>query len=533
MPPNLDFCTQLLRIFIHMNRHLIIFLSLLASVSVCNPSFGKADKFRCMWRESPATTMVIGWNQVSGINPIICFGPIDYGQDASKYPSVKKADRVVAFHEMSNHFVRLTGLKPNTNYFFIIKDSEGVSKRYYFRTTPDDPTSRLSIAAGGDSRNMREACRKANLMVAKLKPHFVLFGGDMTDSDSPMQWIQWMDDWQYTIADDGRMTPIVVARGNHEYSNQSLIDLFDVASSNLYYKLTFCGDLLSVITLNSLIATGGDQKDWLASALAGDQDKTWRIVQYHFPIRPHTSAKLERNDQAVNWSTLFQKYNVNLAIESDAHLAKITHPIKPFLGPGNDEGYIQDASGTTYIGEGGWGAPLRQNNDDKDWTMASGSFNHFNWLWVDQMGIQIRTVKTDAAEKVEELNANNPFAIPKGIDLWNMGENGTTVTLPRKDFNNNGLFASRGSETESAPSIEVLRPDGTGKIRFSYTLDAKSDLQLALIDGKDKAIQSTTVPAQAPGRYDRQIETRNVPPGKYILILKANGKLMKKFIVMK
>ena len=44
---------------------------------------------------------------------------------------------------------------------------------------------------------------------------------------------------KHTISEDRRLTPIVVARGNHEYSNKTLIDLFDVQTIGLYYAHTF------------------------------------------------------------------------------------------------------------------------------------------------------------------------------------------------------------------------------------------------------------------------------------------------------
>ena len=43
-----------------------------------------------------------------------------------------------AFRGMNNHFVRLSSLEPDTAYYFVIEDSEGVSERYWVRTGPAD-----------------------------------------------------------------------------------------------------------------------------------------------------------------------------------------------------------------------------------------------------------------------------------------------------------------------------------------------------------------------------------------------------------
>jgi hypothetical protein len=117
----------------------------------------KAIRFRAMWRDDPATSMVIGWDQVSGSTPMIHYDEVDNGLKAEAYRIKRKPDHVVVARGLNNHFARLTGLKPNTLYYFLVKDSEGLSRRYSFRTAPNVPTERLSIISGGDSRNNREA----------------------------------------------------------------------------------------------------------------------------------------------------------------------------------------------------------------------------------------------------------------------------------------------------------------------------------------------------------------------------------------
>ena len=376
-------------------------------------------RYRCMWRDNPSTYMVSGWDQVSGSNPVLYFGTVNHGKKTAAYPNSAKPAHTVTDKAMNNHFVRLKGLKPNTTYYFVIKDSEGVSNRMSFKTAPDNENERLSIIAGGDSRNHRRARLDANSLVSKLRPHAILFSGDMTDNDSPQEWVEWFDDWQKTIGSDGRLFPIIVTRGNHEASNQSLINLFDVKSPDLYYALNLGGDLLRVYTLNTLIPSGGEQKLWLQRDLQANTDKIWKFAQYHQAMRPHTESKPEKNELILNWATLFHKYKVNVAVESDAHVVKWTYPIRPSREPGSAEGFIRDdENGTVYIGEGCWGAPLRYNNDDKPWTRASGSFNQFKWIFVDKYKIEIRTIKTDGGSKVAEVNHNNIFEPPFGLVMW-------------------------------------------------------------------------------------------------------------------
>ena len=398
-----------------------------------NVIFAKNDKYRAIWNDDPATTMTIGWNQISGTKSTVYYDTKDHQKNVDAYAFFKKVDRIEAFREMNNHFARLKGLLPNTKYYFVIKDSKGVSERFWFKTAPNNSSERLSIIAGGDSRNHRKGRQNANRLVAKLRPHCVMFGGDMTSSDNAPQWINWMDDWQLTITKDKQLIPIIPARGNHEYSNGTIMKLFDAPNQHIYYGLTMGGNLLRTYTLNSLIAPGGDQRDWLRQDLRENQHIIWRIGQYHHPIRPHTARKSDKQHQYNNWANLFYEFQVQLVVESDAHVCKTTYPIRPTYKGNHDMGFIRDdASGTVYVGEGCWGAPIRPNNDDKKWTRASGSFNQIKWIFVDTEKIEVRTIKTDNALEVGSLAESNIFKTPKNLNLWKP-KTGTVITINRKN----------------------------------------------------------------------------------------------------
>jgi hypothetical protein len=402
---------------------------LLMFVSGYHASHAHTDKYRIMWRDDPSTTMVIGWNQVSGSNPIVYYGTTDYGTNWLAYPYSRTVDRAVVYKGMNNHFVRLSGLQSNQAYYFVIKDSEGTSKRFWFKTAPDDPSVRLSIIAGGDSRNNRIPRQNANKLVGKLRPHTVLFGGDMTDKGYDSEWRDWFDDWQLTNGSDGRMIPIIAARGNHESTNYIIVNLFDVSSPNVYYALNMGGSLLRLYTLNTELSISGNQTTWLANDLTSNSNVTWKIAQYHKPIRPHVASKAEATSQYTYWAPLFYKHKVKLVIECDAHTTKTTWPIRPYTGSGSSEGFIRDDnSGTVYAGEGCWGAPLRRNDDDKPWTRNSGMLNQFNWIFIDQEKIEVRTIKTDNADNVGTVSDDNIFAAPLGLDIWNPS-NGPVITI--------------------------------------------------------------------------------------------------------
>ncbi|WP_417198165.1 T9SS type A sorting domain-containing protein [Bizionia sp.] len=410
-------------------------LMLLMLLGLVRLGYANNDKYRLILLDDPATTITVAWNQISGSNASVYYDTVDHGTDFNAYTFNKTVDRETSAKGMTNQFARLSGLLPNTIYYFLIHDSEGVSQQFWFKTAPDDD-SRLFFIAGGDSRNNRTPRQNANKLVSKLKPHAVLFGGDMTNADSNSEWQDWFDDWQLTTAADGRMFPIVPARGNHE-NTSSIYDLFDTPNADSYYAMTWGNNMIRTYTLNSEISVLGDQLTWLENDLNTASDLTWKMAQYHKPMRPHTSGKSEGNAQYGAWAQLFYDQQVRLVVDCDSHMSKTTWPIKPSSDPGNDEGFvIEEQGGTVYTGEGCWGAPLRNNDDDKSWTRNSGSFNQFKLVFVDTEKIELRTIDVNNADEVAEGSNTDPFTLPDALNIFSP-ETGSVVTISNANLTDN------------------------------------------------------------------------------------------------
>lgn len=392
-------------------------------VSMVVSVFATNRRYRIAVNDDPATAMTIGWEQTGGSGAMVHYGPVDFGTAFASYPFTHGIDRQVSAKGMDNCFARLTGLLPDTEYYFVINDSDGTSQRMWFKTLPYNSNDPISLIAGGDSRIYLDnsARENANELVAKLKPDAIMFAGDFTWLDLDLEWEAWFDDWQLTIASDGRMSPIIVARGNHEYLGQELYDLFDTPSSDEYYAINLGGDLLRLYSLNTEVAMGGTQRSWLEADLIATGDNVdWKFAQYHQPMRPHVSSEPEGNDQYNNWAQLFYDYGVRLVLDCDSHDTKITWPVEPSTSATSEEGFErEDINGTIYIGEGGWGVPLRTNDDSKSWTRDAGSFNSFHWIIVERDTVQIRTINTDNAASVGEVLNSDRFTPPANLDIWN------------------------------------------------------------------------------------------------------------------
>jgi hypothetical protein len=386
-------------------------------------SFAKVTAVRVMFNHNGSNQATIGWNQLSGEQPVVYISTTDFinSKIEANNPFIKPTtqNKFKGFH---NYFVRLDQLKPNTAYYFFIKDSEGASDRYWFKTTSNDPTKRLSIIGGGDSRTRRTQRQWGFKMVGKLIPDAVMFDGDYTDIDTGEKWKYWFEDWALTYQDfDNRIIPIITTRGNHELTNKDLVNFFDCPAKNNAYNVTLGGTLVNIINLNTEISIAS-QRAFLKRTLENHKKFYWQIPQYHRACRPHVKWKLKHRIPKLiykYWIPLLEKYGVRLVLECDSHLTKTTYPIKKDKKAKKDGGFVRnDQEGIVYVGEGCWGAPLRTPDVQWTWSKSVGKVDSFKWFWISQDNIEVRTVIYTNVDSIPGLTEQNRFTEPKGLKLW-------------------------------------------------------------------------------------------------------------------
>jgi len=396
----------------------------------------QTEKYRLAYRDDPATSVVVGW---CGSDATVYYDTIDRGADWSLYQFNHGVDRSVDQRGKTHKFSRLTGLKPHMNYYFVVKSGAGVSSRFYFKTLSDQPNDTISFIAGGDTRtgaiteydyqNCRMRRQDGNKLVSRIKPDFIAFSGDFilnlpVISNANQEFSDWFDDWQMTISSDGRMYPVVFAFGNHEDA-ADVYNMFDVPTIDLYYALSFGGNLFRLYSLNTELdgCTDLNQKNWLSNDLdVYSQSNTqtyWKIAQYHVPMVSH-GEYAPRQDLISCIAPLFKDYRVNLAVESHAHVVKWTWPIVPSSDAGSEKGFIRDdANGTVFIGEGTWGAPLRDLYTANGWTRDQSKHNGFFQVCVSSKSIAIQNIKFEDVNYVIENPANAPCCtLPADVVLW-------------------------------------------------------------------------------------------------------------------
>ena len=260
------------------------------------------------------------------------------------------------------HSATFKNLKPNTMYGYRVGDGKIWSEWIQFKTAKKEgePFSFLYV---GDAQNyilelwsrlIREGYKKAP------SASFIIHAGDLiNDAHEEHQWHEWFmaGGWIH------RSLPSIPIPGNHEYNPQVQNDIdegikrlsvqwnsqftlpmngVDGIKETNYY-IDYQGVRFIALNSNILIA---EQAEWLEDVLSDNPNK-WTIATYHHPI---FSASRGRDNETLRnlWKPLFDKYNVDLALQGHDH-TYTRGRVAPYETNIVDGENIQDATGTVYV----------------------------------------------------------------------------------------------------------------------------------------------------------------------------------------
>lgn len=358
---------------------LFVFSILSFSLSVDAKDKASADSkinhWRVIWKQDPQTTATISWSTVTaGKSHLVHYDVKERKAIAKKYKSKKKAHRSGSFSGSEDkkyfHHVKLEKLKPSTTYYFMIKSDDAVTQEFHFTTAPKDDRA-FKILFGGDSRSGVNARIKINNMVQKMHAEdesilALAHGGDYVNSGKSWgQWDRWMTNHELFADDNGLILPIIPARGNHD-GGPLYKEIFDLTDAETCYYVTQLSKEVTLVTLDTNISAAGQQLNFLDKSLKDNKKIKWLMAQYHRPIYPAVKTPFSGKKQ---WTALFDKYNMDLALEADGHAYKRTVPIK------NDK---QDPKGVVYVGEGCMGVGLRKPKTTHWYLQKPGAVDTFH-----------------------------------------------------------------------------------------------------------------------------------------------------------
>ncbi len=374
-------------------RLLLLLLAVLAVPGrgcAARPQPGPAAGYRT-WQSGPTTTMTVHWlSRDDDPRDEIVFAGLR-GEPAAITGNHLRMPGAAAYV----HTVELTGLEPGGDYRFRIA---GRDEEHRFRTMPADASRPITFIDGGDMYYHAEIDGGLYREAAKRDPMFAVIGGDIVYDNGELsrgdRWIRWLDYWQrHMVTSDGRLIPMIVAIGNHEVKGRYdrtpaeapfFYSLFASPGPRGYAVLDFASYMsLVVLDTGHTNPVEGAQALWLEQVLAERGRVPHLIAAYHVPSHP--SVRGWDDDKCplirLHWVPLFERYGLDVAFEHHDHAYKRTHPIR--------DGQV-DPAGVVYLGDGGWGANLRDPRPaGRTWYLARTEKVH---------SFTVTTIQGDARE---------------------------------------------------------------------------------------------------------------------------------------
>lgn len=333
------------------------------------PATEKPDQVVLTWSEDPRTSQAIQWRT----NPKVKRGFVSY-QRKSEFSQFnpRKPKRVSAVTTkletltllndpvVRRHTAVLRGLEPGTTYVYSVGDGsrDGWTELSEFTTAPAG-TQPFSFIYMGDAQNGldRWGTLVHNAFRSRPDAAFYVMAGDLVNRGAER------DDWDSFfhnadgIYDRRTLVPVI---GNHEcqggqprlYLEQFALPHNGPATIPTERAYSFeYGNALFVLLDSNLSAKA--QSKWLEEKLSQTK-ATWKFAVYHHPAYS-SGGNRDNLEVRSEWSPLFDKYHVDLALQGHDHAYLRTYPLKGSQRVASTkEGtvYIISVSGTKHYAQG-------------------------------------------------------------------------------------------------------------------------------------------------------------------------------------
>ncbi|MCK4564386.1 MAG: fibronectin type III domain-containing protein [Verrucomicrobia bacterium] len=256
---------------------------------------GFADISYPYLQSATSSSITINWHESESSESIVYYGTTDaLGQSTTGDSHTFDVDTVW-------HRVQLTGLSPDTEYFYKCKTGTTESDIHRFRTFPANNVSQGHFRIGilGDTRTgindhtrvieaMRETVQTLYGADVQNQLHLVLNVGDIVMNGNWLK--QYASQYFEPIKSLSTNVSFMVSIGNHEaeaahYYNYMNYEDFGGPEGEKYYSFRAGPILLLVINSNKRNQT---QLDWIEVELVAaqaDADIDWVVALFHHPGR--------------------------------------------------------------------------------------------------------------------------------------------------------------------------------------------------------------------------------------------------------
>jgi len=278
---------------------------------------------RITWGPYVTSTTTNG-TTISWKTDVATGGAVDFTTDSDSvlhghFEITRDSDNITEIHH-----IHLSGLKPDTRYFYRIQYGNQTSRTFQFRTFPNE-NKPLTFIVYGDTQEPQDGQTQlerhkpvADAIAREEDVLFVLHTGDVVNDPSDMQ------EWDRFFSASGKMisnTTFFPVAGNHEYlpSKDSPYFLYYLEIFKAGENYSFdCGGVHVTVLDSNPGADFHGQEDWLEQDLP--QDDRWTFVAFHHPV--YTSS--EKNfggwrDLRELWTPHFGNATVDAVFSGHVH----------------------------------------------------------------------------------------------------------------------------------------------------------------------------------------------------------------------
>lgn len=272
------------------------------------------------------TSVVIAWNTVSAGNSILL-----YGNNANNL-----SDTILKIGAIKKHNVKISGLQPNTKYYYKAMTSTGYASQVEsFYTAKRNDVKNMKFLHYGDCGFASSIQYQIGALMQNQVVDFAIVTGDVDQNVGDDYDGRFFSIYKDMLKQDCHFTAI----GNHDtYADNAAtyLDAFylphnNPANSERYYSFTWGHAKFICLDSNIPYTQGTDQYNWLLEELKCNE-KQWMFVYCHHPawtnywsldyLLPGSPYFLYdgNDDMRTSIVPLFEQYGVDFVLNGHTHL---------------------------------------------------------------------------------------------------------------------------------------------------------------------------------------------------------------------
>jgi hypothetical protein len=373
------------------------------------------------------------------------------------------------------HKVKITGLTPNTFYYYRAVQDTSISLGSTFRTAVSYGTN-FRFAWMADCRTGLTFHDQISHLIDSINPLFSLYGGDMCHGQTYQVWKdQFFRPNELNVISH---IPFYFAAGNHEgwVQNTKAFVRNPTSASGTQDFYSFDYSFMHVLSINNQVAedSGSAQYNFAASDLAST-DKPWKVVFYHKPAYCYGGEGESGNMRKMS-KYIFVPNHVDLVLTGHSHFYQ-----RNFV------------SGIPHLVIGAAGGPL-QDPDTSAYTVKSAK--EYNFAIID-------VTLTDLVVMVY----NNTGGL---IDSLHLHKTITGVEKNNEVVSNIVLYDNFPNPFSNTTNIKFL-------------VAKSSDVKIVISDITGHEIKTLVNEKLKPGNYEYLFDGSSLPDGTYFYNIKAGN----------